>query len=178
LRLGWQLVQVLHRLALVSSLTAFGCGGTTPIGGPDGGLEDASSAPNGGLDGGLEDAPSGPNRGPDARHEDAPNAPDPACLALCAVKSLSCFGVDTESGAGTITQSTAKGCSIHVTLVVSGTEDVTVDCASKNVCVDQGPGGCMGAPGTCYPATDLTATDFSYRLPNCIEGSLTCGVSD
>jgi len=138
-------------LGLGSCLALSGCGGSTELAGP------------------AVQGDGGP--------EDAERAPDPACLAFCTSKNLSCVGVDTESGTGTITATTAKGCSIKVTLVVSGTTDVTVDCAARNVCVDQGPGGCMGAAGTCYPA-DLSATSFSYRVPNCIQGSLACYARD
>jgi hypothetical protein len=138
-------------LGLGSCLVFSGCGGSTETGGP------------------AVQGDSGP--------EDAARAPDSACLAFCASKNLWCLGVDTESGTGVITATTAKGCSVKVTLVVSGTTDATVDCAARNVCVDQGPGGCMGVAGMCYQA-DLTATGFSYGLPNCIQGSLACYVSD
>jgi hypothetical protein len=108
---------------------------------------------------------------------DAETTPDPACLAWCASSHIWCTTTDTEYGTANITERTANGCSIHVALVVHGTIDVTLDCASKKVCVDQGDGGCTGAAGTCYPA-DVTATSVSYMLAACLQGSLACYVGD
>src|ERR1041384_421819 len=77
-------------LGLGSCLALSGCSGSTDSGGPA-----------------LQE---------DSRPEDADGPPDPACLAFCTSKNLSCVGVDTESGTGTITATTAKGCSVKVTL--------------------------------------------------------------
>ena len=109
--------------------------------------------------------------------QDVPSASDPACLAFCAAHDVVCLGADTEYGTGIVT-ATAKGCSIEVMLVVTGTIDLTVDCTSKSVCVDRAPGDCTGTAGICYPTRELTATGFAYSLPSCIHGSLGCSVRD
>ncbi len=103
--------------------------------------------------------------------------PDPGCLAWCASNQIWCTTSDTEYGTASITERTANGCSIQVALVVHGTIDLTVDCASKKVCVDRGDGGCTGSAGTCYPA-EITAAGVSYMLPACLQGSLSCYVGD
>jgi hypothetical protein len=142
-----------HRLTRFGMVACFmvGCGGSTEPGGT-----------NVHEDGG----------------QDVTSAPDPACLAFCASHDLACLGADTEYGTGTVTVVTAKGCSVEVMLVVTGTIDLTVDCTSKSVCVDRAPGECTGTAGMCYPARELTAMGFAYSLPGCIHGSLGCSVRD
>jgi hypothetical protein len=76
---------------------------------------------------------------------------------------------------GTITMATANGCSGSAAFPASGALRLTIDCTSKKVCIDEGGGGCIGSAGTCY-AAEITATSFSYMIPNCIQGSLICSV--
>jgi hypothetical protein len=95
---------------------------------------------------------------------------------LCRGKDLSCSGPDTEFGMGTITATTPNGCSGAATFPVSGALKVTIDCTSKQVCIDEGGGGCIGSVGMCYPAA-ITAAGFSYTIANCAQGSLTCSVN-
>ena len=121
-------------------------------------------------------AAAGDDAGEQAREAsayDGGDTPDPGCLAICGAKELPCAGVDTEGATLTVTQTTASGCSGLVTFNVSGTLKVTIDCTSKKVCIDEGGGGCVGSAGMCYPA-EFNSRGFSYSLPDCIQGSLSC----
>jgi hypothetical protein len=134
----------------ISCLVLAGCGGTTEFGRPEG-------------DGGP----------------DAPSTPDPACLAFCTAKRLECWGSDAANGTGTITETTANGCSVEVKLDVNGTMAVTLDCTAKKVCLDRYPDyGCYGEVGKCYDANDTSATSFGYFVSGCLQGSLSCSVTD
>jgi hypothetical protein len=102
-------------------------------------------------------------------------APDPGCLAVCALTELPCFGVDAESGMAKITEMDTSGCTAEVTLPVSGKIKLTLDCAAKKVCLNQGGAACVGSAGDCF-AVEFTSKSFSYRIQDCNQGSLSCSM--
>jgi hypothetical protein len=100
-------------------------------------------------------------------------APDADCLALCAQPDLWCQGPGVESASVLLSDITGVGCITTVMLPLSGDITLTIDCLMGEACVTAGDGGCAGKAGECYP-TSFTASSFSYALPNCTDGSLSC----
>ena len=64
-------------------------------------------------------------------------------------------------------------CTFTATLPVSGTVEMTIDCFNMQACITASDGGCAGNVGECYPLT-VDGDSFSYMVPNCIQGSLSC----
>lgn len=143
---------------------ATGSGGAGGTG--DGGDGQGASGGTGGTGG----TGTGPGTGGQGASD-----PDLACIQLCPHPSYECTGVDTELGSGVTSDLMSGSCTFTATLPVSGTVEMTLDCYNVQACITASDGGCAGNVGECYPLTVGGDDDsFSYMVPNCIQGSLSC----
>lgn len=156
-------------LSLVTSLVlllACGSDGTSSGsgGGGDGGDGGSGQGASGGTGG------TGPGTGGQGASD-----PDLTCIQLCPHPGWDCTGVDLENGSGVAADVTSSGCTFTATLPASGTVEMTIDCLNVQACITASDGGCAGNVGECYPLTvAMDAESFSYMVPNCIQGSLSC----
>jgi len=157
-------------IAALAVLLLPACGGdaTTDGSGGSGGAGGSGAGGQGGT------TSSGTGGGGGQGGSGAPNAD---CLALCALTDLDCYGPDTESGSGTVSDATATGCTVSVDLPYSGPITVTLDCVAQEACVTTGGANCVGTPGECYDTLYEPAA-FSYHIENCMHGSLACGAAN
>ncbi len=157
---------------LVAAALCMACGSDTTTGGGGGaggqGGTTSSGTGGGGTGGGGTGGGSQGGGG-----QGGAGQASTECLALCGQSELSCWGPDTENGTVTFSDVTATGCTATVVLASSGTFTFTLDCVAEETCMTAGNAGCLGTPGECEPTT-FTTSSFSYHIPECVNGSLSC----
>ena len=155
----------LYALLVACGSDASGTGGGTS----DGGSGQGASGAQGGSG-----ASGGTGTGSGTGGQGASD-PDLTCLQLCPHPGWSCTGVDLENGSGVASEVTASGCTFTADLPVSGIVEMTIDCLNVEACITASDGNCAGNVGECYPLdVHMSGDAFSYMVPNCIQGSLSC----
>lgn len=106
---------------------------------------------------------------------DSETPPIAECVAFCASSSRFCNGPNLEVATSSSVVGTNVGCTLTVELPASGSVEVDLNCVSGEVCIERGS-ACFGVPGECY-AANWGASGFSYFIPGCLNGSLTCSLA-
>ncbi|HHH30945.1 MAG TPA: hypothetical protein ENK57_21735 [Polyangiaceae bacterium] len=165
------MIRVASFLALVTSIATFvACASDVTSPGSGGGGATGDGGNGQGASGGTGGTGAGPGAGGQGASD-----PDLTCLQLCPHPGWDCTGVDLENGSGVASDVTSTGCTFTATLATSGTVEMMIDCLDVQACVTASDGSCAGNVGECYPLdVAMDAESFSYMVPNCIQGSLSC----